>query len=75
VEIPSQGAEGMLMTMGGRFAGYGLFVKDGKLVYHYNLAGVERYNIESDQRIPWGKVSLKAEYKTDAESSPTPGRP
>jgi arylsulfatase A-like enzyme len=67
VEIPSQGAEGMLMTIGGRFAGFGLFVKDGKLVYHYNLAGVERYNIESDTRIPSGKVSLKAEYKTDAD--------
>jgi arylsulfatase len=66
VEIPSQGAEGVLMTIGGRFAGFGLFVKDGKLVYHYNLAGVERYNIESDQRIPTGKVTLKAEYKTDA---------
>jgi arylsulfatase A-like enzyme len=66
VEIPSQGAEGMLITLGGRFAGYGLFVKDGKLVYHYNLAGVERYTIESDTRIPTGKVTLKADYKTDA---------
>ena len=67
VEIPSQGAEGMVMTLGGRFAGYGLFVKDGKLVYHYNLAGVERYNIESDTRIPTGQVSLKVVYKTDAD--------
>ncbi|MEM9503409.1 MAG: arylsulfatase [Cyanobacteria bacterium P01_E01_bin.43] len=66
VEIPTQGAEGMLMTLGGRFAGYGLFVKDGKLVYHYNLAGVERFNIESDTRIPAGKVALKAKYKTDS---------
>jgi arylsulfatase len=67
VEIPEQGAEGMLMTQGGRFGGYGLFVKDGKLVYHYNLVGVERFTVESDERLPSGKVSLKAVYETDAD--------
>ena len=67
VEIPEAGAEGMLFTQGGRFAGFGLFVKDGKLVYHYNLAGVERFTIESDQRLPSGEVTLKAVYKTDAD--------
>ncbi|MGF1495040.1 MAG: sulfatase-like hydrolase/transferase [Microcoleaceae cyanobacterium] len=67
VVIPENGAEGMLATLGGRFAGYGLFVQDGKLVYHYNLADVERYNITSDQKLPTGKVSLKAVYKTDSD--------
>ncbi|MCA9238698.1 MAG: arylsulfatase, partial [Planctomycetales bacterium] len=67
VQIPEQGAEGMLITQGGRFAGYGLMVKDGKLVYHYNLVGVERFTIESAQRLPSGKVTLKAVYKTDAD--------
>ncbi|TWT35122.1 Arylsulfatase [Posidoniimonas corsicana] len=67
VEIPEAGAEGMLFTQGGRFAGYGLFVKDGKLVYHYNLAGVERFTVESDERVPSGKVTLKAVYKTDSD--------
>ena len=67
VSIPESGAEGMLVTQGGRFAGYGLFVKDGKLIYHYNLAGVERFTIESKDRIPTGDVSLKAVYKTDAD--------
>jgi arylsulfatase len=57
----------MLLTQGGRFAGFGLFVKDGRLVYHYNLAGVERYNIESKDRVPTGDVTLKAVYVTDAD--------
>ena len=57
----------MLFTQGGRFAGYGLFVKDGKLVYDYNLVGVERYTIESEERIPTGEVTLKAVYVTDAD--------
>jgi arylsulfatase len=67
VDIPKDGGEGMLFTQGGRFAGYGLFVKGGKLVYHYNLAGVERYTIKSDQDVPTGKVELRAVYKTDAD--------
>jgi len=67
VEIPESGAEGMLFTQGGRFAGYGLLVKDGRLVYHYNLAGVERYTVESNDRLPTGEVTLKAVYVTDAD--------
>ncbi len=67
VEIPQQGGEGMLFTQGGRFAGFGMFVKDGKLVYHYNLAGVERFTVESDQRVPTGKTTLKAVYESDAD--------
>ncbi|MEM1368121.1 MAG: arylsulfatase [Cyanobacteria bacterium P01_H01_bin.15] len=67
VRIPTQGAEGMLLTLGGRFAGYGLYIKDGKLVYYYNLADVERYEIPSEQRLPSGDVTLKAQYRTDAD--------
>ncbi|WP_231510580.1 arylsulfatase [Fischerella sp. PCC 9605] len=67
VVIPNNGAEGVILTQGGRFSGYGLFIKDGKLVYHYNLAGVDRFNIVSDQTLPTGNVTLKAVYKTDAD--------
>jgi arylsulfatase len=56
-----------LFTQGGRFSGYGLYVKDGKLVYHYNLADVERFTIESDSDVPAGDVELKAVYQTDAD--------
>jgi arylsulfatase len=67
VVIPEDGAEGMLLTQGGRFAGYGLCIQDNKLTYHYNLAGVERFKVTSDQPIPTGKVTLKMVYTTDAD--------
>ena len=67
VSVPEAGAEGMLVTQGGRFAGYGLYVQDGKLVYYYNLVDVDRYSITSDQPIPTGEVTLKAVYVTDAD--------
>ncbi len=67
VVIPQEGANGMLVTQGGRFAGYGLYVEDGKLIYYYNLAGVERYIVPSGEVAPTGEVTLKAVYKTDAD--------
>ncbi len=60
-------AEGMLFTHGGRFGGYGLYVQEGHLIYHYNLVGVERYSIRSKLPVPAGQVTLKAVYKSDAD--------
>jgi arylsulfatase len=37
VEIPEGGAEGVLVTHGGRFSGYGFYLLDGKPVYTWNL--------------------------------------
>ena len=49
VEIPSVGAEGMIVTQGGRFGGYGLFLSNvefgvgrGKVVFLYNLLDLKR---------------------------------
>ena len=67
VTVPDDGAEGMLLTLGGRFAGFGLFLKGGKLVYHYNLAGVDRYQVSSDQPVPPGEVSLRMVYESDSD--------
>ncbi len=67
VVIPEEGAEGMLFTQGGRFAGYGFYIRDGKLTYDYNLVGVDQYTIVSDGRLPSGEATLKAVYRTDAD--------
>ena len=49
VEIPAGGAEGMIVTDGGRFGGYGLFLSKGELgigrgkpVFLYNLLDLKR---------------------------------
>ena len=41
--IPEEGAEGVLVCLGGDTAGWSLFVEDGRLRYHYNWFGLERY--------------------------------
>ena len=54
VVIPESGAEGMLLTHGGRFAGYGLYVLKGKPVFCYNLAGVVRYFVTGKENLSPG---------------------
>jgi arylsulfatase len=65
VEIPKAGAEGMLITQGGRFSGWGLYVLKGKPVFHYNLAGVARYTIAGKDTLAPGKHTILFDFKYD----------
>ena len=46
VTIPEGGAEGMIVTLGGRFGGYGLYLLKGKPVFDYNLLDLEQFRWE-----------------------------
>jgi hypothetical protein len=46
ITVPEGGAEGMIVTLGGRFGGYALFLQDGKPVFVYNLLDLERFRWE-----------------------------
>jgi len=65
VAIPKGGAEGMLLTHGGRFSGWGLYLLKGKPVFHYNLAGVARYTIAGKDKLAPGKHSILFDFKYD----------
>src|SRR5207344_2054555 len=43
ITVPEGGAEGMLVTLGGRFGGYGLFLQKGKPAVVYNFLDLERF--------------------------------
>lgn len=72
VTIPKGGAEGMIVTQGGRFGGYGLFlsrgvagVRRGKVVFLYNLLDLKRTIWEGPELSP-GKHTIVFDYKVDA---------
>src|SRR5262249_45315961 len=46
IEVPKEGTEGMIVTDGGRFGGYALYLLRGKPVFVYNLLDLERYRWE-----------------------------
>jgi hypothetical protein len=65
VEIPASGAEGVLITQGGRFNGWGLYLLDGKPVFHYNLVGVQRYTVAGPDKLSPGKHTVVIDFKYD----------
>jgi arylsulfatase len=71
VEIPKGGAEGMIVTEGGRFGGYGLFlskgvagIRSGKPVFIYNLLNLKR-TIWSGPELGAGKHTIVFDFKSD----------
>ncbi|MCX5495749.1 arylsulfatase [Kaistia dalseonensis] len=70
VEIPDGGAEGMIVTEGGRFGGYGLYlgkgefgIGRGKVVFLYNLLDLKRTLWEGPQLEP-GKHTIVFDFKS-----------
>ncbi|KHK02440.1 arylsulfatase [Desulfovibrio sp. TomC] len=64
VEIPQGGAEGMLITQGGRFAGYGFYVLKNKPVFLWNLVDLKRVRWEGPELTP-GKHVLEFDFAYD----------
>jgi len=58
VETPASGAEGVLFSIGGRFCGISLFVKDKHLVYDFNYLGIRHYIATSTLEVPKGSSVL-----------------
>ena len=46
ITVPNGGAEGMIVTFGGRFGGYALYLLAGKPVFVYNFLDLERFRWE-----------------------------
>jgi arylsulfatase len=65
VEIPEGGAEGMILTSGGRFAGYGFYLLKGKPVFLWNLADLKRVRWEGTEALSPGKHALEFDFKYD----------
>lgn len=65
VNIPAGGAEGMLLTHGGRFSGWGLYLLKGKPTFSYNLAGVAHYTIAAKEALAPGMHTIVYNFKYD----------
>ncbi|MGD0116877.1 MAG: arylsulfatase [Candidatus Binatus sp.] len=79
ITVPPGGAEGMIVTLGGRFGGYGLYLLKGKPVFDYNLLDLKHYRWEggplgrgllADSLKP-GKHTIVFDFKYDG---PGPGK-
>jgi len=65
VEIPSGGANGVVIAQAGRFAGWSLYFKGGKPEYVYNWIGRERYTVAAPQPVASGKATIRVDFAYD----------
>ena len=65
IEVPEGGAEGMILTSGGRFGGYGFYLLKGKPVFLWNLADLKRIKWEAPEALTPGKHTIAFDFKYD----------
>ena len=72
--IPPGGAEGILLSHGGRDGGYTFFVKEQKLHFIYNYLGRDIFKLTSNEEIPEGEVLLRYEFEPTGKPKPAEGK-
>jgi arylsulfatase len=65
VEIPSGGANGVVIAQAGRFAGWSLYFKDGKPAYVHNFVGRELYTVAAGEVVAPGKATIRLDFAYD----------
>jgi arylsulfatase A-like enzyme len=65
ITVPDGGAEGMILTSGGRFAGYGFYLLKGKPVFLWNLIDLKRIKWEGPEALSPGRHTLEFDFKYD----------
>jgi arylsulfatase len=65
VEVPAQGARGVIVAQGGRFGGWSLYAHEGRLKYFYNYFGVDHYEVEATSELHPGTHQVRMEFDYD----------
>jgi arylsulfatase A-like enzyme len=65
VDVPAGGGDGMIVTNGGRFGGYALYLLKGKPVFDYNMLTLAQYRWEGKQPLSAGKHTIVFDYTYD----------
>ena len=65
VTVPEDGGTGMIITQGGRFAGYGLYIDKGKPTFDWNLFGLKNQTWQAKDALTPGKHTIVFDFKYD----------
>src|SRR4249920_1566375 len=65
VDVPQGGGDGMLVTQGGRWGGYGLYLLKGKPVFDYNMLILAQYRWEGQQQLSAGRHTIVFDFTYD----------
>ena len=73
VEIPEDGAEGVLLAQGTSAGGFTFYVKDGRLHYTHNWVARELLHLASDAEVSAGRHALRFEFEPTGVPDPAKG--
>ncbi|MEJ2240139.1 MAG: arylsulfatase [Gemmatimonadales bacterium] len=69
IEIPEGGAEGMIITQGGWFGGFGLMLLEGRPTFVYSRSHYpeHKYKVAAETSVPEGKHTLVLDFNYDGD--------
>jgi arylsulfatase len=65
IDLAESPANGVIISQGGAFGGFSLYVADGKPAYCYNLFGLDVVKVYGDAPIPAGEHQVRMEFTYD----------
>lgn len=65
IENSKNNTDGVIVTCGGKFGGYALYIADDKPAFVYNWGDSERYTIQSQEKLPEGPCNITFDFKYD----------
>ena len=71
IEVPQGGADGAIVSEGGRFGGYGLYLLKGKPVFTWNVMGLNRVRWDGPEVLSPGKHTIEFDFKYDGRGFAT----
>lgn len=64
VELPAS-ANGVILCQAGKFGGWSLYMRDGRLKFAYNFLGLKEFIVASAQPLPAGKAQVRFDLAYD----------
>jgi arylsulfatase len=74
VEIPGDGAEGVLISQGTAVGGWALYVQDDRLHYAHNWVRRETFHVSSNEPVPAGRHELRFEFEPTGQPDMESGK-
>jgi arylsulfatase A-like enzyme len=65
IEVPDGGGEGVLIAQGGAYAGWSLYLHEGRPAYCYNFFGLSRVKVRGEQQVSPGEHQVRMEFAYD----------
>ena len=65
VDLADASSNGVIISQGGRFGGWSLYMKDGIAHHQYNYLGLERSNVAATKALTAGHYVIKYEFSID----------